>query len=155
MRFLPGRCRPLLAAALSLTLAGCTLGPNYQRPSPPPAPAAYKELPPPNPPNGTWKQAQPSDATLKGKWWEIYNDSRLNDLEEKVAVSNQTLKAAVEQYLQAREQVRVARSSYYPTLSAGPSISRQRTTDNSPSATKGLTYNTFALTGQVLWEPDL
>jgi NodT family efflux transporter outer membrane factor (OMF) lipoprotein len=156
MRFLPGRCRPLLAAALSLTLAGCTVGPNYQRPSPPPAPAAYKELPPPpNPPNGTWKQAQPSDATLKGKWWEIYNDSRLNDLEEKVAVSNQTLKAAVEQYLQAREQVRVARSSYYPTLSAGPSISRQRTSDNQPSATKGLTYNTFSIAGQVLWEPDL
>ena len=150
-KYLVGLSTVLACAAIS----GCKVGPNYQRPSTPPAPAAYKELPPPNPPNGTWKQAQPSDAALKGQWWEIYNDPELNSLEEKVAVSNQTLKAAVEQYLQAREQVRVARSSYYPTLSAGPSISRQRTSDNQPSATKGLTYNSFALTGQVLWEPDL
>jgi len=150
-----------LSLLAGLALSGCTVGPNYQRPAAlatpgaPALPTAYKELPPPNPPNGTWKQAQPSDGVLKGKWWEIYNDSQLNALEEKVAVSNQTLKAAYEQYLQAREQVRVARASYYPTLSAGPSISRQRTTDNSPSATKGLTFNTFAITGQALWEPDL
>ena len=145
----------LSAIVACAAIGGCKVGPNYQRPSVPPAPAAYKELPPPNPPNGTWKQSQPSDAALKGKWWEIYNDPQLNALEEKVAVSNQTLKAATEQYFQAREQVRVARASYYPTVSAGPAISRQRTTDNSPSATKGLTYSTFALTGQVLWEPDL
>jgi NodT family efflux transporter outer membrane factor (OMF) lipoprotein len=154
MRLLPCHSAALLST-LALALAGCTVGPNYQRPSAPPAPGAYKELPPPNPPNGTWKPAQPSDAALKGKWWEIYNDAQLNSLEEKLTVSNQNLKAATDQYFEAREQVRVARAAYYPTLSAGPSISRQRTTDNSPSATKGLTYNTFALTGQVLWEPDL
>jgi len=150
-----------LSLLAGLVLSGCTVGPNYQRPtalSAPGAPAlptAYKELPPPNPPNGTWKQAQPADAALKGNWWEIYNDPQLNSLEDKVAISNQTLKAAYEQYLQAREQVKVARASYYPTLSAGPSISRQRTTDNSPSATKGLTFSTYAITGQALWEPDL
>ncbi len=156
MNLLRPNSRLLLAAAIACgTITGCTVGPNYQRPSVPPPPPAFKELPPPNPPNGTWKQAQPSDASLKGKWWEIYNDPRLNDLEEKVAVSNQTLKAATEQYFQAREQVRVARASYYPTLNAGPAISRQRTSDNSPSGTKGLTYNTFSLAGQVLWEPDL
>jgi NodT family efflux transporter outer membrane factor (OMF) lipoprotein len=136
-------------------ISGCKVGPNYQRPSVPPAPAAYKELPPPNPPNGPWKPAQPSDAVLKGKWWEIYNDPQLSDLEEKLTVSNQNLKAATEQYLQAREQVRVARANYYPTLSAGPSVSRQRTSDNQPSATRGLTYSNYTLQGQVLWEPDL
>ncbi|MBV8114215.1 MAG: TolC family protein, partial [Silvibacterium sp.] len=144
-----------LIPALCLAIAGCTVGPNYQRPSVPPAPAAYKELPPPNPPNGTWKTAQPSDALLKGKWWEIYNDPQLNDLEEKLTVSNQNLKAATEQYFQAREQVRVARSTYYPTVSAGPAISRQQTSANQVGAVRGTTYNTFALTGQVSWEPDL
>ncbi|MBV8114132.1 MAG: efflux transporter outer membrane subunit, partial [Silvibacterium sp.] len=113
------------------------------------------ELPPPNPPNGTWKTAQPSDALLKGKWWEIYNDPQLSDLEEKLTVSNQNLKAATEQYFQAREQVRVARSYYYPTLSVGPSISRQHTSANQVGAIRGETYNAFSLTGQVLWEPDL
>jgi NodT family efflux transporter outer membrane factor (OMF) lipoprotein len=155
MRLLLTYSRMLLVSALSLALAGCTVGPNYQRPSVPPPPPAFKEMPPPNPPNGTWKQAQPSDAALKGKWWEIYDDPQLNELEEKVAVSNQTLKASMDQYFQAREQVRVARSNYYPTLTAGPAISRQRTSDNQPGTTRGLTYNTFAVTGQVLWEPDL
>jgi NodT family efflux transporter outer membrane factor (OMF) lipoprotein len=150
-----------LSLLIGLALSGCTVGPNYQRPAAlatpgaPALPTAYKELPPPNPPNGTWKQAQPADAALKGNWWEVYHDPQLNALEEKIAVSNQTLKAAYEQYLQAREQVRIARSSYYPTLSAGPSTSRQRTTGNSPSATRGLTFSTYAITGQVLWEPDL
>jgi NodT family efflux transporter outer membrane factor (OMF) lipoprotein len=153
MRLLP--CHSNAILPLCLILAGCTVGPNYQRPSTPPAPPAYKELPPPNPPNGTWKPAQPSDAALKGKWWEIYNDPQLNDLEEKLTVSNQNLKAAMEQYFQAREQVRVARSNYYPTLSAGPSVSRQRTSDNQVAANRGVTYSTYALTGQVLWEPDL
>lgn len=152
MRYFPPKA---LLSSLCLVLAGCTVGPNYQRPSVPPAPAAYKELPPPNPPNGTWKPAQPSDAAIKGKWWEIYNDPELNSLEEKLTVSNQNLKAATEQYFEAREQVRVARSYYYPTLSAGPSIARQQTSANQVSATRGLTYNSFALEGQVSWEPDL
>ena len=145
----------LAAASLCLAVTGCTVGPNYQRPSVPPPPAAFKELPPPNPPNGDWKQAAPSDAALRGKWWEIYNDAQLNSLEEKVAVSNQTLKAQMEQYLSAREQIRVARSNYFPTLSAGPSISRQKVSANEPSAIKGVTYSTYAIEGQVSWEPDL
>lgn len=144
----------LAAAALCLSVSGCTVGPNYQRPAIPPPPAAFKELPPPNPPNGDWKQATPADSALRGKWWEIYNDGQLNSLEEKVAVSNQTLKAATEQYLQAREQIRVARSSYYPTLSAGPSVSRTKSSANQPSAVKGLTYSSYAIEGQVSWEPD-
>lgn len=148
-----------IAASLCLAgLTGCVVGPNYQRPATPPPPAAFKELPPPNPPNGSWKQAQPSDAELKGNWWELYNDPQLNTLEEKIAVSNQTLKAATEEYFEAREQVHVARSNYYPTLSAGPSISRVRESYNQPNTLRGATdyqYNAFTLEGQASWEPDL
>lgn len=139
-------------------LAGCTVGPNYHRPALPPVPAAYKETPPPNPPNGSWKKAQPSDAELKGQWWEMYGDPELNALEAKIEVSNQTLKAAVEEYLEAREAVRVARASYYPTLAAGPSISRTRESYNQPGTKPDVTtyqYNTFNIEGQALWEPDL
>jgi NodT family efflux transporter outer membrane factor (OMF) lipoprotein len=148
-----------IAASLSLAaLAGCMVGPNYHQPAVPPPPPAFKELPPPNPPNGSWKQAQPGDATLKGSWWELYGDPQLNALEEKIAVSNQTLKAAAEEYAQAREQVRVARADYYPTLGAGPSISRTRESYNEPNTHAGTTdyqYNTFSLQGQASWEPDL
>lgn len=151
-----------LAALLCVAaLAGCMVGPKYQRPSTPPAPAAYQEeTPPPNPPNGSWKRAQPGDAQdaqLKGDWWELYGDPQLNALETKIAVSNQTLKAAMEEYFAAREQVRAARSNYFPTLGAGLSITRTRASQNQPNARSGtdFQYNTFTLEGQASWEPDL
>jgi NodT family efflux transporter outer membrane factor (OMF) lipoprotein len=140
-------------------LAGCTVGPNYHRPTAADAPA-WKEnsIPPPNPPNGTWKQAEPSDGVLRGQWWDLYGDPQLSSLEAKVAVSNQTLRAAMEQYFSAREQVRVARSQYYPTLAAGPSVGRTRESYNSPNTVKGVTkyqYNSYSIAGQAQWEPDL
>ena len=146
-------------AATALLLAGCTVGPNYHRPDAATAPA-WKEnaAPPPNPPNGGWKQAEPSDGVLRGQWWELYGDPQLNALEAKVAVSNQTLRAAFEQYQSAREQVRVARSQYYPTLAAGPSIQRTRASYNQPNTNRALTdyqYNTFTVGGEAQWEPDL
>lgn len=151
------RISAISAAALCLLIAGCTVGPNYKRPTAPAAPAFKETPPPPSIPNGSWKQAQPSDQVLRGKWWEIYNDPQLNALEGKVAVSNQTLKAATEQYFAARAAVQIARASYYPTLSAGPSISRQHLSQNRPTAVPGAVsqYNDFSLTGQASWEPDL
>ncbi len=147
------------ACALLLCLAGCTVGPKYRAPSAPAA-LAWKEnaTPPPNPPNGNWKQARPNDGMLRGAWWEMYGDPELSALEQKVKVSNQTLRAAMEQYFQAREQVRVARSQYYPTLTAGPSISRTRESNNQANTVAGVTnyqYNTFSVAGQAQWEPDL
>jgi hypothetical protein len=72
----------------SLTLAGCKpVGPDYNRPGYQ-APAVYKEagastvvVPPPNPAGGGWQPANPSDGMLRGKWWEIYQDPQLNQLE--------------------------------------------------------------------------
>jgi NodT family efflux transporter outer membrane factor (OMF) lipoprotein len=151
---------PLLAACLlALLVSGCRVGPAYQRPSAPTAPA-FKEdtvpVPPPNPPNGGWKQVSPNDSAIRGNWWEMYGDPQLNQLEEKVAVSNQTLKAAYQQYMQARAAVQFFRSQYYPTVSINPSATRAR-----QSAHRSLhvgtmsTYNDLILAGQATWEPDL
>ena len=63
-----------------------------------------------------------------------------------------------DRYFSAREQVRVARSQYYPTFAAGPSIGRTRESYNEPNTTRGLTnyqYNTYSIAGQAQWEPDL
>jgi len=147
-------------------LAGCKpVGPDYKRPvyvTPP----IYKETgasnvtvpPPEDPKGGSWTTASPSDGMLKGKWWEIYNDPQLNALEERIATYNQSVHAAYETYLAAREQVKQARANYYPTLSAGPgfehdSLSRRRplTTDLSKSPNQ---YNNLTLEGQASWEPD-
>jgi NodT family efflux transporter outer membrane factor (OMF) lipoprotein len=151
------KLRPTLSAAL-LLLTGCTVGPNYHRPDAPTAPA-FKEssVPPPNPQGGGWKQATPNDSALRANWWEIYQDPQLDKLELQVAVSNQTLKAAYEQYMQARAAVQVARSQYFPTLSVAPTGSRNRQSQNRALYVPGSTtsYNDFILQGQVSWEPDL
>jgi NodT family efflux transporter outer membrane factor (OMF) lipoprotein len=93
---------------------------------------------------------------LRGKWWEVYNDPRLNQLEERIATDNQQLKQAMETYLAARDQIASARSSLYPTLSAGPSISRERISQNQPNAPPDgpFTSGNFTLAGQAAWEPD-
>jgi len=119
-------------------LAGCAVGPKYKTPTVP-APPAYKEM-------GNWKSAQPSDQNLGGNWWEIFQDAQLNALEQQINVSNQNLKAAVAQYQEARAALRYARADYYPTISAAPSATRQRYSDNRPSsAARGTTFNDFVL----------
>jgi NodT family efflux transporter outer membrane factor (OMF) lipoprotein len=150
------------AALLALTLlAGCKpVGPNYNRPGYQ-APAAYKEtgastavIPPPNPAGGAWQPATPSDGMLRGKWWEIYQDPQLNQLEERIATENQGLRQALETYLAARDRVSAARASLYPTLSAGPSVSHEKLSANRPEANSTSSYNDFAIGGQASWEPD-
>ena len=115
----------LLGCALVL-LAGCSVGPRYARPVAPSAPQ-FKEVPP------NWKAAQPSDQLVKGAWWQVFKDPQLNTLEEQINVSNQTLKAAQAQFEQARALVRVNRASYYPTLTAGVSATRARTSTARPN----------------------
>jgi NodT family efflux transporter outer membrane factor (OMF) lipoprotein len=143
-------------------ISGCKpVGPDYQRPSYT-APATYKEtgasnvVPPPAPNGGSWQPASPSDGMLKGKWWEIFNDPQLNTLEERIAAVNQNLRQSYETYLAAREQVKIARAAFYPTLSAGPNISHDMLSRNRPLTFAGTknNYNDLQLEGQASWEPD-
>ena len=93
---------------------------------------------------------------LRGKWWEVYQDPQLNALEEQIAPQNQNLRAALETYLSARDQVRVARADFYPTLSVTPAISRDQVSSHRPLVTSGTqtSYSDFQLEGQASWEPD-
>jgi NodT family efflux transporter outer membrane factor (OMF) lipoprotein len=152
-----------LAGFLALTLlTACKpVGPNYSRPGYD-APAAYKETgsstvttPPPAPAGGGWQPANPSDGMLRGKWWEIYQDPQLNQLEERIATDNQSLRQSMESYLAARDQIQAAQSTLFPTLSAGPNISRVHMSANSATTPPGETsFNDFVLSGQASWEPD-
>jgi NodT family efflux transporter outer membrane factor (OMF) lipoprotein len=113
-------------AAAAVFLAGCTVGPKYVKPSVP-TPPAYKELTPEEAKQTAgWKQAQPSDGTLHGDWWEIFEDPELNSLEEQVNVSNQNIAGAAANFLEARTLVRQARAQYYPTVTGNPSIINSR-----------------------------
>ena len=135
-----------------LLVSGCTVGPNYHKPTAPTAPA-FKEsavVPPPNLPDGGWKQVSPNDSALRANWWEIYQDPQLDKLEQQVAVSNQTLKASYEQYMQARAAIQVYRAQYFPTVQAGPSATRERQSSNRPLRVTGSksTYNDLFFRGK-------
>jgi NodT family efflux transporter outer membrane factor (OMF) lipoprotein len=101
--------------ALALLAAGCMKGPNYQRPTAA-VPQNFKEAPPEG-----WKEAQPSDGVLRGKWWEIFGDPALNALEEQVNINNQNVLQIEAQFRQAVAAVRVARSALFPTVTTTPS----------------------------------
>src|SRR6267154_1149725 len=142
-----------------LGLAGCNVGPKYLRPAVQ-VPSAFKETDPQQAPDGTvWKPAQPQDATLRGKWWEIYQEPELNSLEERLNISNQNIARAFEDFMAARAQVQQVRSAYYPTVSVGLSYARNRASQSQTSAqvsSKGSpNSNTFNLPFDVAWEPDL
>ena len=95
------------------------IGPQYQRPVAP-APVALKEMAG----NDQWKMATPSDALIKGKWWEIFGDPQLNALEELVNINNQNVKQAEAQFRQARALVAANHANYYPTIGSTPAITQ-------------------------------
>jgi outer membrane protein TolC len=150
---------PAFLISVICGLQGCNVGPKY-RPPVVTAPPAFKEQAPQQAPDGTtWMAAQPKDAALRGKWWEIYQEPELNLLEEKLNISNQNIAQSFANFMAARAQVGQARSSLYPTLSAGPSYTRNRVSQaasaTSTSSKSNPNSNLFNLPFDVSWEPDL
>ena len=127
-----GQASWLVIVFLIAWLAACNPAPHYSRPSLP-APPSYKEAPPDQYKEVPgWKIAEPGDDKIRAKWWEMYNDPRLNELEEQVQISNQTIAVAEANFRAARAVVGSARSALFPTVTAGPSLS------NSRSAARGV-----------------
>jgi NodT family efflux transporter outer membrane factor (OMF) lipoprotein len=151
----------------ALFLSSCVVGPKYSKPAVQ-SPPAYKELTPENfKETEGWKEAQPKDDVIRGKWWEAFGDAKLNALEEQVNVSNQNIAGAAANFLAARALVRQARSQYFPTVAASPSISANHapfvglsgatSSSSGTSSTSFLsgTYGEFILPFDASWQPDL
>jgi NodT family efflux transporter outer membrane factor (OMF) lipoprotein len=175
------KTRPPLLVLLGL-LGGCNLAPHYDRPSSP-APAAFKEAPPTTPETqAAWERAQPRDASDRAKWWLIYQDETLNQLEDQVQASNQTLKADEAAFREARALVVEARAALFPTVTTSPSYTTFRSSRNvsggvssggTTTASGGSTTTTttsttsgggssgggtgqlFSFPVEATWEPDL
>jgi NodT family efflux transporter outer membrane factor (OMF) lipoprotein len=128
-------------AAASALLGGCMVGPNYHRPSAPVA-KEYKEQPPEG-----WTKAAPSDAAPKGDWWTEFHDSLLDELEPKIAVSNQAVRQDYANYLQAVAEVKVARAQLFPVIGATASVQRSGGPGYSNSAVIPTTGTTSTGTG--------
>ncbi|MDE3196885.1 MAG: TolC family protein, partial [Acidobacteriota bacterium] len=126
----------------TLFCVSCTVGPKYQKPVTP-APAAFKEFKG----NDEWKTATPSDGMLKGKWWEVFNDPQLSELEERVSGSNFTLKQLEAQFRGSRALVLGAHADYYPVIGASPGITQS---DNHLGPASN-----FDFPFSASWVPDL
>ncbi|HTR40674.1 MAG TPA: efflux transporter outer membrane subunit [Pseudomonadales bacterium] len=154
-----------IAATALLIFAGCSVGPNYKRPEAlhnQPLPKAFTTVT-----DGTnivvWKVAEPAANVPRGYWWEVFSNTDLNGLEQLALTNNQNLAALAAQYEQARQAIAIARSEYYPQISAGGTpggdYSYQRTSVNAPSDGQpngsSFTYNTFTAPLYMGWEIDL
>jgi NodT family efflux transporter outer membrane factor (OMF) lipoprotein len=138
-------------AALSLC-AGCTVGPNYKRPTAP-VPAKWQVTEP-------WREAAPKDAVPKTSWWMLFQDDDLKGLETDLLAANQTLKVALAHFDQARASAAVQNAALFPTLSVDPSAGRERYSGTRPSGspvpiTGPATQSNYYLPFTVSYEVDL
>jgi NodT family efflux transporter outer membrane factor (OMF) lipoprotein len=148
----------LLLVLLIVALEGCTVGPKYIKPSVPTtatfkeeAPASFKE-------SGQWQPAKPEDQTSHGKWWEIFGDPELNELEEQIAGSNQNLKVAEARFREARAAIRFNRASQFPTISTAPNASYAKNSDYSSNFSSKIQQSSkgdFVLPFDLSYELDL
>lgn len=144
------RSLTFLFALVPLLFTGCMVGPKYTKPAvPAPTVDSYKE-------QDGWKAARPSDQLTRGKWWEIFGDASLNELEEQLTTSNQDLKTAEAHFRQARAMVRYNRASEFPTISTGPTLFGERNSQNRPYFPL-TTYNTgdYVLPIDLSYEVDV
>jgi NodT family efflux transporter outer membrane factor (OMF) lipoprotein len=140
-----------VAALAAVCCSACNIAPKYQRPdvlAPALFPASFKELAG----DDTWKAANPLDGQIRGKWWEVFNEPGLNELEEMVNVSNQNVKQAEAQFLGARAVVDFQHAAYYPTIGSNAAITETQAGNVTGRGSRGAN---FALPLSVSWEADV
>jgi NodT family efflux transporter outer membrane factor (OMF) lipoprotein len=155
-RSLAVKRRPLgLSILLCGTLAACMVGPNYHRPAVA-TPPVFKEA-------EGWTPAQPSDAAQRKDWWRVFGDPVLDDLEARVNVSNETLKADEAAYRQAHALVAQDRAALFPTITLNASATASKSGRGTAVVGSGVTASAGG--GRVLttyepsiggtWAPDI
>jgi NodT family efflux transporter outer membrane factor (OMF) lipoprotein len=136
------------AILFTLAVSACANRAPYHAPAPPETPSAFRET-------ADWKSAQPADHTIRGAWWELFDDPQLNALETQIDVNNETLKAQHARFLQARAAIGAARANGYPQITSAPSITRTRTSGNRPEATQHQGNADFLLPVDASYEADV
>jgi NodT family efflux transporter outer membrane factor (OMF) lipoprotein len=121
----------LLSALLSglAPLSGCTVGPDFARPTPPTArnygPATLPDLAAPG--GGEPQQHLAQDRPLASDWWTVFASGDLDALVRRAASHNQTLAEARAALAQAHERQVQARAGLYPQADFGATAMRLKT----------------------------
>ncbi|MBS1206568.1 MAG: transporter [Proteobacteria bacterium] len=132
-----------LTPVILLLLGGCTVGPDYQRPSMV-LPVHYKEA-------RGWQQATPQDAARKGEWWAVYRDPQLDVLLRQVSLSNQNVASYAALYRQALALAAQSRAGLFPSVSYDASTTRSSSHSNG----QRITDNAHQAELSASWELDL
>jgi outer membrane protein, multidrug efflux system len=138
-----------LAAVAATLLAGCMLGPDYQRPTLP-LPAQYRDAEPPAP-------GREAVSLADLQWFELFRDDSLQALVRTALQQSYDVRIAVARILEARAQLGITRSFLFPQLDANGTIARDRLSEERfltppPGHNEG---NTFLLGLSLIYEIDL
>jgi NodT family efflux transporter outer membrane factor (OMF) lipoprotein len=136
-------------AVAATLMAGCMLGPDYQRPTLP-LPAQHRDAEPPAPGREAF-----SLADLQ--WFELFRDDSLQALLHTALQQNYDVRIAVGRILEAQAQLGITRSFLFPQLDANGTVARDRISEERfPTAPSGKNeFNTFLLGLNLFYELDL
>lgn len=128
-------------------LSACAIGPDYVRPEVDLG-TQFKALDQQQS-NAKWIQFNMDDISVRSDWWLDFQDNNLNQLMLVMLDSNYDLQKAYAQYSQAQASLDLAKSGFFPNLSATGSATRSGSGGPAPVQNQ---YNTSA---NISWEPDL
>ncbi|EDZ98993.1 RND efflux system, outer membrane lipoprotein, NodT family [Burkholderia sp. H160] len=143
----------LIAVAVALLAAGCTLAPHYERPAAPvtatfPTGGVYDQQP-----GATGGRSASGQAAADIGWRNFFVDPRLQQLIEIALKNNRDLRVSVLNMQASAAQYRIVRAGLFPTLNAAASQSRSRTPKDLTAT--GITItNTYSVGLNASWEID-
>lgn len=142
-------CIPMIVSGI---LAGCALGPNYQKPQlSTPLPNQYQQI----------EGGKLANSTVNDRWWLSYNDPAINQLVDAALQRNLDLAGANAHIMQARAQLNIVDSANQPQLNAGARVGRDQFSKNSenfaniPFPNPLTTFNDYRVGFDASWEIDL
>lgn len=109
----------------------CGVIPDYQKPpSHDILPKQYHHSKEP-----LWKISQPGGGVeLDEKWWEIYHDPQLDNLQEQLLINNQDIISNKAQYQEALFALDKARAGYFPTINLNAALTNGKQTAQAASS---------------------
>jgi NodT family efflux transporter outer membrane factor (OMF) lipoprotein len=152
------RCAVL---ACSVLIAGCAVGPDFRRPSPPavdgytPEPLAAESVAAET--AGGAAQRFVRELDVPGQWWTLYRSPALNSLVEQALKANPTIQSAQAALRVAEENYLASRGALFPSADASFSSTRQKTAPvlSSPLNAPEPIFNLHTAQLSVAYAPDV